>query len=245
MSRAPAFQFYPADYQRDTRVLTAAGKGVWMDVLCTLWWTPENVRQKTMTAEEWSRTCGVTVDEFCSVLDQFERHAICDVKRNGNGEVTLKSRRMLKDDPEREKNRKRKAKFDALKKKERSGNAMVTDKSQHSSSSSSSSVTKVTLSSEGDSIHQILKQSEVLSGITYEQDLEARRAAGFDLKDPRLAELANTAVREALLMGDLDHPAMWWRRMLERSRAGSSPGSEKKEPPAPKHVDDIPEELKP
>jgi hypothetical protein len=89
------------------------------------------------------------------------------------------------------------------------------------------------LSREGDSIHQILKQSEVLSGINYEQDLGARRAAGFDMKDPRRVELAEAAVREALLMGDLDHPAMWWRRLLERSRAGSSPDQgQKKEPPA-------------
>lgn len=233
MSKAPAFQFYPADYQRDTRVLTAAAKGVWMDVLCTLWWTPEYVRQKTMTLDEWSRTCGVTNSEFSAILEQFERHSICDIQRNSNGEVTLQSRRMLKDDPEREKNRKRQAKFKAKRKKQYDGNGEITPKSQCSSSSSSSSVTKVTLSGEGDETYQILHEEPALSGMSYEQDLQARRSAGFKINDPNLVELARQAVGEAMLMGELDHPAAWWRRFLERTRAGSSPvGVEKKEPPS-------------
>jgi len=97
---------------------------------------------------------------------------------------------------------------------------------------------------EGDQVYQILKTSETLSGLTYEQDLTARRAAGFAMKDPDLVDLARAAVRDACLMGELDHPAMWWRRQLERSRSGSSTDQgQKKEPPSRKCRPDEPEVL--
>jgi hypothetical protein len=216
-----------------------------MDVLCVLWWTEPRIRQKKLPPDDWARVLSVHKDEFISAISEFERHDICDVERNSNGEVTLMSRRMVRDDFEREKSRKRKAKHDAKRKQERISNADVTDLSRLSSSSSSSSVTKVTLSSEGDSVYKILVSEPALSGMTYEQDLAARRSAGFAIKNPALTELAETAITEAMLMGDLDHPAAWWRRFLERSRAGSSPDkSQKKEAPA-RHVDDVPEHLKP
>jgi hypothetical protein len=97
---------------------------------------------------------------------------------------------------------------------------------------------------EGDDFHRALIQAEALSGITYRQDLEARRAAGFSVKDPRLGELVEAATRDAMLMGELDHPAMWWRRFLERSRSDSSTGfPQKKEGPAPRHCDPAAEEV--
>jgi len=233
----PAFQFYPLDYTRDTRVLTTVARGVWVEVLCALWWTEPGVRSKKLSIPDWSRLCCVQESEFSDAISQFERHNICDLERHGNGDVTLTSRRMVKDDVLRADSRKRKAKFDAKKKKEHNGNAPVTDKSQRSSSSSSSSVTKVTLSGEGDLVHEILQTSEVLRRISYEQDLEARRASGVALHDARLPALANKALGEALLMGDLDHPAQWWRRFIEREVnpvASSSSGLQKKESPAPR-----------
>jgi uncharacterized protein YdaU (DUF1376 family) len=229
----PAFQFYPLDYTRDTRVLTTEARGVWMDVLCVLWWTEPKIRSKKLPIADWSRLCSVKETEFSSAILQFERHNICDLERDGNGDVTITSRRMIRDDEIREHQRKRKAKFDAKKKKERAGNATVTDKSHCSSSSSSSSVTKVTLTSEGDLIHQILKERPELSGLTYEQDLVARRKNGYEIKDPVLEELAREAVSKAILMGELDYPGSWWSKQLELSRAGLSPEQgQKKEPPA-------------
>lgn len=242
--KSPAFQFYPNDHFRDTRVLTPEARGIWMDVLCVLWWTKPGVRKKTLPTADWERLLSVSSSEFERAISDFERHDICDVSRDSHGDVTLMSRRMIRDDKKRAEDAKRK-------KKQRNKDDVagidhedVTDLSRRSSSSSSSSVTKVTLSSDGDSVHQILVSEPALAAMTYEQDLAARRAAGFAIKNPALMELAETAITEAMLMGDLDHPAAWWRRFLERSRAGSSPESEKKIPP-PRHVADIPEHLKP
>ena len=236
----PAFQFYPLDYTRDTRVLTTVARGVWIEVLCALWWTEPGIRSKSMSISDWSRLCCVQESEFSDAISQFERHNICDLERHSNGDVTLTSRRMVKDDVLRADSRKRKAKFDAKKKKEHHGNGTVTAKSHRSSSSSSSSVTKVTLSSEGDLVHGIIAQSEVLQEISYEQDLVARKTAGVKLNDPRLPAIAEKAIGEALLMGDLDHPAKWWQRFIEREinpQSYSASGLQKKEMPAPRICD--------
>lgn len=42
MSKAPAFQFYPGDWQRDTglQMLDHEHKGVWIDLLCFMWHSP-------------------------------------------------------------------------------------------------------------------------------------------------------------------------------------------------------------
>ncbi len=242
MSKAPAFQFYPNDYARDTRVLTPAARGIWMDVLCVLFWTGPFVRSKTLSVSDWSRLVSVTQDEFSSAFSEFQKHNICDSSQDSHGNVTLTSRRMLSDDKERRDAAKRKQKERDTKSKSQVGHKNVTELSRRSSSSSSSSVTKVTLSgetSEGDEVHQILKTSEVLGSMSYEQDLEARRLAGRKLKDPELIEVARLAVRRALVMGELDHPAAWWQKQMEPDdRAGSSRGfGQKKESPAPRICD--------
>jgi hypothetical protein len=80
-------------------------------------------------------------------------------------------------------------------------------------------------------VHAILGNSEVLQAISYEQDLVARKTAGVKLNDPRLPAIADKALGEALLMGDLDHPAKWWQRFIEREVnpvAFSSSGPQKK-----------------
>ena len=39
--RSPAFQFYPDDYMRDTRILSLQGRGAWTDLLCIMWFSQE------------------------------------------------------------------------------------------------------------------------------------------------------------------------------------------------------------
>ena len=91
----PAFQFYPNDYFRDTRVLTPEARGIWMDVLCVLWWTDPFVRKKTLPTGDWARLLSVSGSEFERSISEFERHNICNVSRDSHGDVTLMSRRML------------------------------------------------------------------------------------------------------------------------------------------------------
>jgi len=230
MSKNPAFQFYVNDYFRDTRILTEAARGVWMDVLCILWWTAPGVRKKTLPSDDWSRLLSCDVGVFDDAVSQFERHNICDVIREGNGDVTLLSRRMLRDDEYRENTRDRVAKSRRKKRGNADGNASVTPKLQRSSSSSSSSVTKVTLSEPGaqgggDVVHSLLVSEGNLSGLTLDQDLKARMAAGVKIDDRRLVGWAEEAARDAALMREVDHPGAFWRKQIEKKLAAGAEDS--------------------
>lgn len=120
------------------------------------------------------------------------------------------------------------------------------EKSRGSVSVSVSESVSVSLPREGDSVYQILVEVPSLSGMSYEQDLAARRAAGFAIRDEKLMGLACEAARDAVIMGDLDHPAAWWRKFLEKSQSASLvQNSQKKESPPPKHIDLVNEEAKP
>jgi uncharacterized protein YdaU (DUF1376 family) len=107
--KLPFMQFYPGDYIRDTRALSAEAKGVWMDALCFMWDAKERgVLRNTM--DGFARMFGVTVDAFDAVLMQFDVNTICDVTRESSGVVTLMSRRMTKEEGTRSGNRWRKVK---------------------------------------------------------------------------------------------------------------------------------------
>jgi len=102
--KLPYMQFYPGDYIRDTRGLSAEAKGVWMDALCFMWDAPERGVLRN-TPDGFARMFGISVDAFDAVLMQFDVNIICDINRDSNGIVTLESRRMIKDEGTRVNNR--------------------------------------------------------------------------------------------------------------------------------------------
>lgn len=69
-----------------------------------------------------------------------------------------------------------------------------------------------------DDVHLFLMSVEALRGMTYEQDLRARMKAGYEIHDPKLEELARRAADDAVIMGNLDHPAAWWAKFLEKNK---------------------------
>lgn len=82
---------------------------------------------------------------------------------------------------------------------------------------------------EGDEVYQMLMAEPMLMGMTYAQDLTARKCiAGHEGPIP-WKELAAETVMKASLMASLDHPATFWRAQLLRW-AGKN--GEKKETPA-------------
>lgn len=141
MGKAPAFQFYPNDWSRDLEEHPLEIEGAWIRICCKLWWA-ETRGQLKRTPDQWAKVLRVDATECDRILNYIEEWKIGDVSRNGNGEVTLISRRMMRDDKDRELNRLRQERFRV----KHFGNAditpSVTPLSQRSSSSSSSSTLK-------------------------------------------------------------------------------------------------------
>lgn len=108
--KLPWFQFYPADWVNDTRMLDLQSKGAWFEIINAMWNAP-NRGVISGTLEEFSLLLGCYIDVTTVILDRFERQNICDFYRDGNGVVTLKCRRMIREEAEREHNRERVAKF--------------------------------------------------------------------------------------------------------------------------------------
>jgi uncharacterized protein YdaU (DUF1376 family) len=119
--KLPWFQFYPGDWLQDTRMLDLQSKGAWFEIINAMWTAPER-GVISGTLEEFSLLLGCYIDVTSTILERFERLKICDFSRDGNGIVTLKCRRIVREEAERENNRERVAKF----RKKQSGNGHVT-----------------------------------------------------------------------------------------------------------------------
>jgi uncharacterized protein YdaU (DUF1376 family) len=109
MAKLPFMPLYVADYQGDTRCLSLATRGAWMDILCTLWKAPTRGRRQ-LPLEGWAGEIGKPVSEVSAALAELVR---CEVGKisfktlEGNVVlVTIQSGRMLRDEAQR----KRKAK---------------------------------------------------------------------------------------------------------------------------------------
>lgn len=103
MGKAPAFQFYPDDFLRDTLELSLAGRGCWITLLCKMWHsvTPGRI---SMPMTGYARMFGSTVDQSKAVIDELVGFGICDaetIEREGTAILVLSSRRMLRDVAER------------------------------------------------------------------------------------------------------------------------------------------------
>ena len=66
MSKLPFLQLYTADYTRDTRPLSLAAKGAWMDMLVILHDSDER-GQKTLSLMSWARSIGASEAETRAV----------------------------------------------------------------------------------------------------------------------------------------------------------------------------------
>ena len=140
MGKAPASQFYWGDWLNDVELQSAcsASRGIWANALARMWYA--NIRgELTATIEKYPSILNCTIDEFKVFLDEAETLLFCYLSRNGNGTVTLRNRRMYREDKERENTRLRQQRY----KEKHASNAKSNDKiTLPSSSSSSSSIKK-------------------------------------------------------------------------------------------------------
>ena len=96
MSKLPFLQFYPADWLRDTRPLSLAAKGAWIDLLCTLHHSPTR-GTLALPLAGWARSIGASEAEFSAIHDELKILGVLDSVTASNGLVTLSSRRMMRE----------------------------------------------------------------------------------------------------------------------------------------------------
>ena len=138
MGKNPAFQFYPSDWSRDLEEHPLEIEGAWIRICCKLWWS-ETRGKLTRTAEQWAKILRVYPQDAERILSYIKSNKIGDVSPTSNGNLTVISRRMLRDEKGRENNCIRQKRYYD----KRKPNAPLTPTSQHSSVLlSSSSINK-------------------------------------------------------------------------------------------------------
>lgn len=101
MPKLPFMQFYPKDWQADTRALTAAAKGAWIDLICHLWNQPERGKW-TGTLAQLARICGVDESAMALIINELGQVATISWS---NDLVMVISRRIAREEKDRENNR--------------------------------------------------------------------------------------------------------------------------------------------
>lgn len=104
MAKRHPIRFVPADWLRDTSCLTVSARGVWIDILCYLWTTPQR-GTSTESHQSWADRLHLSIDQWEQFLSELRRFNICDITESATGQCTLTSRRMLREDLRRQRQR--------------------------------------------------------------------------------------------------------------------------------------------
>lgn len=105
--------FYVDDFLADTDSLSDAATGFWIRLLCHLWRCP-NRGQAAHSMVVWGQIGRVATDRARRHFDELEHNEICDISREGvgpNENLTVVSRRMVRDEIARNDNNLRQRKF--------------------------------------------------------------------------------------------------------------------------------------
>lgn len=136
MSKAPAFQFYVKDWLSDPqlKMVSHSSKGIWIDLLCFMWEGNERGFLEG-TDEQFLKMLGCNPTEWEQFINEASVTKFADVTKC-NSFVTVKNRRMFRDEKERKNTRLRVERFRSNAKCNATSNANVTLSSSSSSSSS-------------------------------------------------------------------------------------------------------------
>ena len=109
MAKAPAIQFYVRDFLADTSVLTAACTGVWIRIICHLHLCrPRGTA--TYQVGQWARILGISDADAEALLCEL-KHSGCATVTERSADITVTSRRMVREEQEREANRLRQRRY--------------------------------------------------------------------------------------------------------------------------------------
>jgi hypothetical protein len=188
----PSSPFYWNDWYRDTRLLSPAARGIWMDILCLL---HESGRRGHMELDlqKWVRWCGCPQDVFLTSLDEIEEQEVADVTKRNNDVtlyITVKSRRMTREEKARNNNNERQTKHRHNGTVTPPVTARVTEKYRAPSSSSSSSSSP----SDGNPLYPPSRGTDV----SHENGTVGPEAIGRVLSglSPRLKELMRDKIED-------------------------------------------------
>lgn len=122
MAKLPWMQFYPADYLLDTQPLSPSSRGLWMDLICLLW-RCETRGTLTLSQDQWIRLLRCDAATFETATMEYKLFSICEVVTNRHGDVTVRSRRMMREEKQRKTTRLRVQRY----RRNKGGNASVQD----------------------------------------------------------------------------------------------------------------------
>lgn len=101
MFKLPFMQFYPSDWISDTRVLSLAARGAWMDLICAMWIAPERGKLD-WSMIQFQNFLGVKQSEANSLWHELTSSGVADMKADTKAHrVTVMSRRMLREEHQR------------------------------------------------------------------------------------------------------------------------------------------------
>ena len=97
MAKLPWMKFFPADYLLDTQVLTPAARGIWMDLICHLWRSETRGELQYPTAI-WEAILRCQDPHLTTIFNELVTHRICTIVTDSHNNVTVQSRRMLREE---------------------------------------------------------------------------------------------------------------------------------------------------
>ena len=133
MGKAPAFQFYVRDWLSDPqlRLASPSTRGIWIDLLCFMWEAPER-GIITTTKERLGRMVGAENGDLGRFLDEVQELCFCDIVTHDNNKITLRNRRMHREEKKKINNKLRQKRF----REKQKDNEKITPPSSSSTSSS-------------------------------------------------------------------------------------------------------------
>lgn len=94
--RLPYMRFFPADYIRDTRLLSLTARGAWMDLLCHMW-HPDRRGTVRHPLPVLARLIQVPEAEARAILEEIAEAGVGEVEWLDNGLVSVSCRRIARD----------------------------------------------------------------------------------------------------------------------------------------------------
>ncbi|MCK4859947.1 MAG: hypothetical protein KAS87_05255 [Candidatus Omnitrophica bacterium] len=116
--KAPAFQFYVKDWLSDPELQKAhpTTRGIWINLLCYMWDAPDRGKLET-NERELCQLGSCLLEDIKVFLSDAKRLDFCDISvtchadvTSSHADVTIKNRRMIREQYERQKARERKQK---------------------------------------------------------------------------------------------------------------------------------------
>ena len=99
-AKYPFMQFYPSDWIADTRMLTLAARGAWLELILAMH-LHGRTDSVSGTPESLARLIGCSGSEIMPILDELQNNSVAVVSRDCHGNVTVTCRRLQREQHQR------------------------------------------------------------------------------------------------------------------------------------------------